>query len=140
MPGVVLQQVQLALSTGERRDRALGFKPKSALLYVGMAKEALPQSQLAMLRKEALALPLGCNISSSPGNIGSCGRHTQGLESVQDAFKQPQESRWKLLETLETVPGVLQQPCNWHFVQESAGIEPHWLACSWANQRALCFT
>ena len=32
------------------------------------------------------------------------------------------------LETLETVPGVLQQPCNWHFLQENAGIEPHWLA------------
>ena len=30
-------------------------------------------------------------------------------------------------ETLETVPGMLQQPCNWHFVQENAGIEPHWL-------------
>ena len=29
------------------------------------------------------------------------------------------------LETLETVPGVLQQLCNWHFVQENAGIEPH---------------
>ena len=31
------------------------------------------------------------------------------------------------LETLETVPGMLQQPCNWHFVQENAGIEPHGL-------------
>jgi len=31
------------------------------------------------------------------------------------------------LETLETVPGVLQQPCYWHFVQENAGIEPHGL-------------
>ena len=32
----------------------------------------------------------------------------------------------KTLETLETVPAVLQQPC-WHFVQENAGIEPHGL-------------
>ena len=31
------------------------------------------------------------------------------------------------LETLETVSGVLQQLCNWHFVQENAGIEPHGL-------------
>ena len=31
------------------------------------------------------------------------------------------------LETLETVPGVLQQPCYWHFVQENARIERHGL-------------
>ena len=63
----------------------------------------LSESQLAMLRKEAL-VAIGCNISS-PRLIdvallgcaccaqGHVGRHTQGLESVQDAFKQPQESR-----------------------------------------------
>ena len=28
---------------------------------------------------------------------------------------------------LETVPGVLQQPCNWHFAQENAVIECHGL-------------
>ena len=64
----------------------------------------LSQSQLAMLRKEALVV-IGCNISSSPRLIDvllSLDVHvvqkvmwagTQGLESVQDAFKQPQESR-----------------------------------------------
>ena len=66
----------------------------------------LSESQLAMLRKEAL-VAIGCNISSSPrlldvaflGCVSVCcaqghvGRHTQGLESVQDAFKQTQESR-----------------------------------------------
>ena len=57
----------------------------------------LSESQLAMLRKEAL-VAIGCNISS-PRLIdvaflgcaccaeGHVGRHTQGLESVQDAFK-----------------------------------------------------
>ena len=45
------------------------------------------------------------------------------------------------LETLETVPGVLQQPCNWHFLQgerrDRASLAG--LRGSWANQRALCF-
>ena len=64
----------------------------------------LSESQLAMLRKEAL-VAIGCNISSSPRLIdvaflgcaccaqGHVGRHTQGLESVQDAFKQQPQAR-----------------------------------------------
>ena len=63
----------------------------------------LSERQLAMLRKES-SVPISCNISSSPRFIdvaflgcacaeGTVGRHSQGLESVQDAFKQPQESR-----------------------------------------------
>ena len=64
----------------------------------------LSESQLAMLRKEAL-VAISCNISSSPRLIdvaffgcaccaeGHVGRHTRWLESVQDAFKQTQESR-----------------------------------------------
>ena len=67
----------------------------------------LSESQLAMLRKEALVAIgcIGCNISSSPRLIdvaflgcaccaqGHVGRHTQGLESVQDAFKQQPQAR-----------------------------------------------
>ena len=69
------------------------------------------------------------------------GRHTQGLESVQDAFKTTTRKQvdrclevgsskldLETLDTLETVPGMLQQPCNWHFVQGNAGIEPHGLS------------
>ena len=64
----------------------------------------LSQSQLAMLRKEALVV-IGFNISSSPRFIdvaflgcaccaeGHVGRHTHGLESEQDPFKQQQERR-----------------------------------------------
>ena len=66
----------------------------------------LSESQLAMLRKEALVAIgcIGCNISS-PRLIdvaflgcaccaqGHVGRHTQGLESVQDAFKQQPQAR-----------------------------------------------
>ena len=63
----------------------------------------LSESQLAMLREEAL-VAIGCNISS-PRLIdvaflgcaccaqGHVGRHTQGLESVQDAFKQQPQAR-----------------------------------------------
>ena len=89
----------------------------------------LSESQLAMLRKESL-VAISCNISSSPRFIdvaflgcaccaeGHVGRHTQGLESVQALSNNPK----LCLECL------LQQPFNWHFVQENAGIEPHWLA------------
>ena len=63
----------------------------------------LSESQLAMLREEVL-VAIGCNISS-PRLIdvaflgcaccaqGHVGRHTQGLESVQDAFKQQPQAR-----------------------------------------------
>ena len=63
----------------------------------------LSESKLAKVRKEP-SVPIICNISSSPRFIdvaflgcaccaeGHVGRHIEGRESLQDAFKQPQES------------------------------------------------
>ena len=110
----------------------------------------LSQSQLAMLRKEALVV-IGFNISSSPRLIDVllsldvhvvhkvmwAGIHRDSRACRTLSIKRKKAGRLMLrswfqhdletLDTLETVPGVLQQTCNWHFVQENAGIEPHGL-------------
>ena len=40
---------------------------------------------------------------------------------------------------METVPGVLQQLCNWHFVQENTGIEPHGLGKQLGKSKSALF-